>query len=153
MVMLCNEIAQAVGLTHRCNPRKCQARGSKNPNKVFSTKNEQHHGFITLLYQKMSGNILPSGRLSRSIIVDIESKFGDKFECCRKLQRLIGTDVDRKRKSNLITSNENEQKKKKRDALTATQEVSTENNNISDNNCTQQVHVVDIERERASINT
>ena len=60
---------------------------------------------------------------------------------------MIGTHVDRKRKLNLITSNENEQKKRKRDAPTATPEVSPKNNDISDNNCTQQVHVVDIEAE------
>ena len=96
MVMMCNDISETVGLSHRCNQRKCQTKGSKNPNKIFSTKNEKDHEFITLLYQKMSGNILPSGRSSRSIIVDVKKKIGEKFECCCELQRLIGTHVEKK---------------------------------------------------------
>ena len=81
MTMYCKDIAAAVGSKHKCNRRKCQGRHSKNPLRVFSTKNEEDHEFITVLYQKMTCTILPSGRSSRSIISDVETKFGCNFEC------------------------------------------------------------------------
>lgn len=121
--MFCKDIAAAVGSNHRCNRRKCQGRGTKNPLKVFSTKKPEDHEFITVLYQKMTCTILPSGRSSRSIISDVEEKFGCDFECCRSFQNLLSKEISsRKRKAEDELELANETTKRQREEFTTTPE-------------------------------
>ena len=147
--MLCNDISEAVGLSHRCNRRKCQTKGSKNPNKIFSTKNEKDHEFITLLYQKMSGNILPSGRSSRSIIVDVEKKLWWKVWMLLQATKVNRDSCRKKRKLNTIIGNKYEAKNKKRDDAPVVSELINDKLCCPTNNekWTQELHIVVNENE------
>ena len=89
MVMSCNEIASKLGSTHKYNQRRCMTRTSKNPITIYSTKDSQHHEFLTMLYKQMTRKIIESGRSSRSMINDIENEFGHEFECCKNHRNLI----------------------------------------------------------------
>ena len=101
MVMSCNEIASKLGSTHKCNQRKCMTRTSKNPITLYSTKDSQHHEFLTTLYEQMTRKVIELGLLLRSMIKDIENEFGHEFECCKNHRNLILKNINlcKKRKA------------------------------------------------------
>ena len=45
----------------------------------------------------MTCTIIPSGRSSQSIISEVETKFGTKFECCKDFRKLLELNVLRQK--------------------------------------------------------